>query len=360
MGAGRCRSQPYERDGERFSLLSPGRAMNEEERRDSGCSGQNKASAGPAGKRSPSVLLPSSWSSRLSVVWRIGLLLFILVLSPLAVLLGLFDAGVVHDLYGALMLMLALGLALIVPASRLAARFLVLDDLRSINDFCSLIQRGQYRTRFDLGLERDDEPELIRLKRNMNWMGHQIEVQNRTMLSRLDEVGTRQKFFEEMSYRDPLTKLFNRRYFGEFLELLDVQKGGARGVFLALIDCDCFKQVNDTHGHQVGDEVLVALGRIIAESVREREDFAFRFGGDEFGVVFCNLDLPSCLTVCERIRQRFKGGNAYGCTVSIGLAPWRESMGREQAAFLDACDQALYKAKKLGRDQVVSEVDETG
>lgn len=300
-------------------------------------------------------MLPSGWASRISVVWRIGLLLFVLVLLPLATLLGLHEAGVVTDLYGALILMLALGLALLIPLSRLAARFLVLDDLHGINQFCSLIQRGQYRTRFAVGLEQDDESELIRLKRNMNWMGHQIEAQTRLMRSRLDEVGNRKKYYEEMSYRDPLTRLFNRRYFGEFLQVLARDSGRNRGVYLALIDCDCFKQVNDTYGHQVGDEVLMTLGRIIAESVREREDLAFRFGGDEFGVIFRNLDMSACLAACERIRTRFEGGNDRGCTVSIGLAPWMESMGQDQAAFLDVCDQALYKAKKLGRNQVVSE-----
>lgn len=298
------------------------------------------------------MILPTSWATRISVVWRIALLLFVLVLAPLAVLLILIDAGVRVDLYNALMLMLALGLAMLATVSRVAARFLVLDDLRGINQFCEQIRRGQYRVRFDVGPERDDESDLIRLKRNMNWMGHQVEVHARHMRARLDKVGERQKFFEEMSYRDPLTRLFNRRYLGEFMNMAVCEGMRGAAVHLALIDCDNFKQVNDTHGHQVGDTVLVCLGRIIAESVREREDLAFRFGGDEFGVGFINLSGEDCLAVCERIRKRFEQANELGCSLSIGLAAWSADMGCDQTLFLNSCDQALYRAKALGRNRV--------
>jgi diguanylate cyclase (GGDEF)-like protein len=202
-----------------------------------------------------------------------------------------------------------------------------------------------------------DEHEITRLKRNMNWMAHQIESQTRVMRNRLDKVGMRQQQFQELSYRDPLTNLFNRRYMEEALETLD-RKGGDGETFLALMDCDSFKRVNDAQGHRVGDEILVGLGRIIAESVREREDAAFRFGGDEFGVLFRGLNLQECLGACERIRARFEAGNAYGCTVSVGVARFRPGGSSEE--MFAASDRALYRAKTDGRNRVVHDTGSHG
>lgn len=295
---------------------------------------------------------PQPLISRISMAWRMGMVFFALVLLPLAVFLVMVEMGFVANPMRVLILYLALGLALLAPLSKLAANVLVLRELASINHFCSQIQRGQYHVRFGLGLERDDEHELLRLKRNMDWMARRIERDSICMRSRLEKTEARKKFFEEMSSRDPLTNLFNRRSFGRFLD--DAMKKTGQGVslHLALLDCDAFKRVNDLYGHQAGDDVIRTLGRIIAESVRAEEDFPFRFGGDEFGVVFCGIGYTSCTSACERIRERFAAANAYGCTVSIGLTTWSLEMGFDQAALLSACDRALYQAKSLGCNRV--------
>ena len=182
-----------------------------------------------------------------------------------------------------------------------------------------------------MGLERDDEHELLRLKRNLNWMAHHIETQTKWLHARLDESVSRTRRFEELSFRDALTGLYNRRFFDQLLPDL-CRDRGVRALFLALIDCDSFKQVNDRHGH-------------------------LRFGGDEFGVVFRNVDASACLAACERIRCRFAEGPVHGCTVSIGLAG---CAGGDSAVLLGRCDAALYRAKANGGNRIVAAEDRFG
>ncbi len=296
----------------------------------------------------------ATWLSRIGIVRRVALLLFVLVLVPMGATLAMLESGTVIDPVSMLVASLAVALGLLAPISRIGAHFLVLRDLRVLNEFCSQIQQGRYGARFPVGLEGDDEHEMLRLKRNMNWMAHHIETQTKKLHERLDESDLRKRFYEEMSYRDPLTGLYNRRYFDCFLPSALRDPARRQGVFLALLDCDGFKRVNDTHGHQVGDEVLATLGRVIGESVREGVDVGFRFGGDEFGVIFRTVDFSACLGACERIRVRFASSNAEGCTVSIGLCAWSPALGHDMPDLVRSCDTCLYQAKGLGGNQVVT------
>lgn len=305
-----------------------------------------------AGTRKAATRGRASWLSRIGMARRIAFMLFALVLLPMAVTLALLESGTIGDPVNMLVVSLAVGLGLLAPVSRIGASFLVLRDLRAINEFCSEIQKGRYGARFSVGLEGDDEHEMLCLKRNMNWMAHHIETQTKKLHARLDESDLRKRFYEEMSYRDPLTGLYNRRYFERFLADLLRDPGRKGNVFLALIDCDSFKRINDTHGHQAGDEVLSALGKVIAQSVREGVDVGFRFGGDEFGVIFRAIEFPSCVNACERIRSRFAACNDHGCTVSIGLGAWTSDMGVDTAGLVHAGDVSLYGAKDLGGNRV--------
>lgn len=325
------------------------------------CGGQSvtERPSGNASRREAALPPPldpgrATWLSRVGIVRRVALLLFVLVLVPMGATLSVLESGTFIDPVNMLVAGLAVALGLLAPVSRMGAHFLVLRDLRLLNEFCSQIQQGRYGARFPVGLEGDDEHEMLRLKRNMNWMAHHIETQTKKLHERLDESDLRKRFYEEMSYRDPLTGLHNRRYFDRFLPGALRDPARREGIFLALIDCDGFKRVNDTRGHQVGDEVLAILGRVIAESVREGVDVGFRFGGDEFGVVFRTVDPAACLRACERIRTRFAHGNADGCTVSIGLCAWSPALGHDASDLVRTCDTCLYRAKDLGGNQVVS------
>jgi diguanylate cyclase (GGDEF)-like protein len=149
---------------------------------------------------------------------------------------------------------------------------------------------------------------------------------------------------------DPLTGLCNRR------ALLNRAKSISAPVVVAIFDIDHFKQVNDVHGHQIGDLVLQAFARILLETVRE-EDVVARLGGEEFAALLPNASLKAALVVGERVRKRFaerrfrSGKSYFTSSVSAGI-----SFVGDQAQFDDLmiqADAALYSAKRGGRDRVV-------
>ena len=174
----------------------------------------------------------------------------------------------------------------------------------------------------------------------------------------------------EYSERDTLTGLLNRRTFDEqltrILATLDTPQAGDPGVgserrdsapdaqphWLAVIDVDHFKHINDDFGHLYGDEVLTLLANLMRETFRHR-DRMFRFGGEEFVVVLKPAESKSVMRVLDRFRQRV-AEHAFPqvgkVTVSIGFAPIR--LGETIAEVLGNADEALYYAKGDGRNQV--------
>ncbi len=164
----------------------------------------------------------------------------------------------------------------------------------------------------------------------------------------------------EMAITDPLTNLYNRRYMESHLGTL-VQRAADRGkeISLLILDIDFFKSVNDTHGHDVGDDVLREFGDRLARNVRGI-DLACRFGGEEFVVVMPDTDVAFANTVAERLRKEiadrpFKvGQGSLDITASIGVTSLQ---GPQESVdeFLKRADQALYRAKREGRNRVVSE-----
>lgn len=158
----------------------------------------------------------------------------------------------------------------------------------------------------------------------------------------------------ELAQRDPLTNLFNRRFLMETLtrEILRRERGTSCGVVLCIIDLDHFKLVNDTFGHPIGDEVLVAVGRCIAKSIRTT-DYLARYGGEEFAVLLEENSNEQAIAVCERIRKdiselqvpALQGQQLF---VSIGVANWQS--GDNSASLIERADRALYRAKADGRN----------
>jgi diguanylate cyclase (GGDEF)-like protein len=162
----------------------------------------------------------------------------------------------------------------------------------------------------------------------------------------------------EDSIRDPLTKLYNRRFLDESLhrELLR----GARSntpVSVIVLDLDNFKMINDEYGHDVGDQVLVTLAFQLNKAVRE-EDLVYRFGGEEFVVVMPAADQrvaeARAEQLCDAIRSaRFETSKgALHVTVSAGVATSPEH-GTEPEELVSQADAALYQAKEAGRDRFV-------
>jgi len=153
--------------------------------------------------------------------------------------------------------------------------------------------------------------------------------------------------------RDALTGLGNRRHLERrCAELLPALAQDGSALSLALLDVDHFKLVNDTHGHAAGDQVLVQLAQLLRENMRTGDVLA-RHGGEEFVIVLPGMPLPRAAEVCERLRERVAGhpwALAGGVTISIGLVA---SPPLELHTLLQRADEAMYRAKRAGRNSVV-------
>jgi diguanylate cyclase (GGDEF)-like protein/PAS domain S-box-containing protein len=160
------------------------------------------------------------------------------------------------------------------------------------------------------------------------------------------------------SIRDPLTGLFNRRYMEvSFERELFRARRRAHSIGIVLLDIDCFKDYNDTYGHQTGDEVLRVIGDYLSTNLRG-EDIVCRFGGEEFIVILPDTNLEESHMLAEKLRMGIKtlavpepGGAIGEISVSLGVAVYPDH-GRTIDQLVKAADQALYQAKQAGRDQV--------
>jgi diguanylate cyclase (GGDEF)-like protein len=168
----------------------------------------------------------------------------------------------------------------------------------------------------------------------------------------------RAEAFAQAAVIDPVSGLFNRRYFHERLddELHRAQRQKTP-VALMMIDIDDFKAVNDQFGHLAGDEVIRSVSDILRRSVR-RFDLCSRFGGEEFAIVMPGSGPEHSAVVAERIRQRIEEFrleeptlSTLRVTVSIGLSVSYELSPRE---LIERADRALYAAKRAGKNRVVA------
>ena len=166
----------------------------------------------------------------------------------------------------------------------------------------------------------------------------------------------------EMAITDQLTGLHNRRYMSRHLDnLVASAKKAEKPIAFVIMDIDYFKSVNDTHGHDIGDEVLKEFAARIAANVRGI-DLACRYGGEEFVVVMPDTDVAFAYSVSERLRHSIettpfrisRAPNSLNLTISIGIAGL-EGPDDTADALLHRADQALYSAKKSGRNRVVAD-----
>ena len=165
----------------------------------------------------------------------------------------------------------------------------------------------------------------------------------------------------EMAITDQLTGLYNRRYLSSHLSNL-VEETHEKGATISclILDIDYFKKVNDTYGHDVGDQVLIEFARRISKNVRGM-DLACRYGGEEFVIIMPETDISFAHMVAERLRQDVAMApfqidadvSQLDITVSIGVTA-SEGDGDSADEFLKRADQALYQAKKDGRNKVVA------
>ena len=156
---------------------------------------------------------------------------------------------------------------------------------------------------------------------------------------------------------DPLTALANRGHaMQQMIELFDRHKAQGARLSLLLIDLDRFKPINDSMGHQFGDRVLIAAARVLREEMRDGDPLG-RYGGEEFIAALPGASADEAMVTAERLRlamQRRMGtleGQAIDLTASIGLAELHETGAGSLSALIAAADDALYRAKDLGRNR---------
>lgn len=166
----------------------------------------------------------------------------------------------------------------------------------------------------------------------------------------------------ELSSRDPLTGLANRRHFELALagEIDRVARAGEPALVL-MVDIDHFKKVNDAHGHPAGDQVLKVVARALADCIRPMDTVA-RFGGEEFAMILPNCPPSFGHMVAERVRSKVQGrsvaiapGQTVQVTVSIGGAFAPQWVRSSAALWVERADQQLYRAKAEGRNRACLE-----
>ena len=158
---------------------------------------------------------------------------------------------------------------------------------------------------------------------------------------------------EEKAYIDGLTGVYNRNKFDKVFEYELLRSQRYKHNFcIALVDIDHFKIFNDTYGHLVGDEVLIMLAQHLSQSLRDSDTFA-RWGGEEFVILFPQMNIESAKKVCEKLRksvEELKHAEVNSVTVSMGITSYAK--GDTLESIFKRCDDALYKAKENGRNQV--------
>ena len=202
---------------------------------------------------------------------------------------------------------------------------------------------------------------------------HQVETAKRDaeinylktieLKKKIEEQKNAQETLEKLVALDPLTGLLNRR---EFLLLGDREVEHALQIKQALtavvFDLDHFKQINDAYGHAIGDQVLIHVAKTVSETMRQGEIIG-RYGGDEFALLLPGSNSAHAQQIAERLREKMANATIatpkgdLSLTLSLGIAELRETHSAHLDTLLEFADQAMYAAKRAGRNQVVVYAD---
>jgi len=196
-----------------------------------------------------------------------------------------------------------------------------------------------------------------------------ISIENTMVYSRLEEkIKQRTKDLEAskeelklLASQDPMTKLFNRRYFSEISEeMFNVSKRTNTDISLIMFDIDDFKSVNDTYGHHVGDKVIIGVADILLANTR-KSDIVCRYGGEEYIILLPDTELESSKQVAENIRAlvedmviTYDKNKELRVTISIGVSMVDLKSDSDIEVAINKADNALYEAKRSGKNRVVA------
>lgn len=195
----------------------------------------------------------------------------------------------------------------------------------------------------------------IRENRLITLKNSELEVIN-------DKLGDAVKELEEVSIKDALTGIFNRRYFNEVLnDHLQIAIRSQNAISLLMIDVDDFKNINDIYGHVFGDRFLIEFARIISENLPRSTDFCARYGGDEFAVVLYDTDSNGAKKIASSIKEVLQVLNIsyqnevveIETFVSMGIYSVIPDKNVNLELIVSLADEALYEAKKTGKNKIV-------
>jgi diguanylate cyclase (GGDEF)-like protein len=185
-------------------------------------------------------------------------------------------------------------------------------------------------------------------------MRNQLES---SVKQRTQDLQNKTEQLEYMAMYDELTGLVNRRYVNKHIEkLLNRQDIDNKGIFIAFADIDDFKKINDNYSHDIGDEVLLKIGKVLQQFCTEKLIIA-RFGGEEFLFCFAETDSDSVIDTCENISKQVNGINVghisdkLDITFSIGIANAHKNSLHK--TLISRADTNLYKAKENGKNQII-------
>jgi len=208
---------------------------------------------------------------------------------------------------------------------------------------------------------RDEyENELLMARRRAERILHDTDEANKKLQALLKEVEAKQqelldlnKDLQELALTDPLTGLKNRRYLQDkIMEFIEFAESSDSEIFsLLLIDVDHFKQVNDTHGHPMGDAVLRELSWKLLRETRDH-DIVARMGGEEFMILLPNRSEESARVIAERIRLNVSHGSWAQTRVTVSIGVTSYEFGDTTSSLYSKADKALYSSKNAGRNRV--------
>ena len=246
-------------------------------------------------------------------------------------------------------------------------------DPESRAEMRAALRKGQGFSKVVTNYRKDDTPfwnELsispIHTERGAvtHFIGFQKDVTQRLLVdeelrARNRDLESAKKALEELVTLDALTGVYNRRHFDDRMESLwKISSRTGESMAIFFIDIDYFKTFNDHFGHQAGDEALIQVAQTLAESFQRGSDFLARYGGEEFVVVACGMDQEPARyfaeRLCERVRELdFDNPDTESgrLTISVGYTVVTPHGGLNAQTVIERADQALFEAKKAGRDR---------
>lgn len=226
-------------------------------------------------------------------------------------------------------------------------RILVVTLLVIFSFYAKYLLTLQIKASIELEKYKDDLEVIVEL-RTKELLSKNKELQNEIVIRKNTE-----QALEEIAITDPLTFLYNRRKFNEMLKHEIVRERRYKsGLLLIMCDIDNFKKINDTYGHNAGDEVLKTVATIMRSAIR-KSDLIARWGGEEFILLISNTDIDWAVVIAEKLRKLIEDADfkvVDKVTASFGLAFFEGDDTGE--SLVSHADKALYKAKQGGRNAV--------